>query len=429
MSALKRAIALSMVFTALMITMSGCGFHPGGDAIAFLRGGAVWTVQPDGSNHVFVAGNTVVSFSWSPNHHELVFRAGASARLAAEARPPLSTLGAPDAPSILGVASINGSSTLQISPDQDATFRGDAWWDPSGHRLLYADYFDSANPVHSYIESQADQPAGIASARVANTSALPVLSPDGKTIAIIDDQGTVRIGSALSQDRTVTTGALTMLPQVGRPARLLWQPRRNALLYAITAPAGVSLVLSDLSGARKTVIGTSPVILDYAFSPDGATVAVRTPDAIELWNAGHPGAPATTVGEGDPYVLVWWSPNSALLLIQDHAGWRMLDARTGMVTDLVAYANPVQDTPGQPITSWHPAAASPWSGDGSRFVFAAAAATWRGAPMTAPTTGEYGLYVADPRADTARPQLIDSGPDQEPSWTYADPSTTFLVAG
>ena len=428
-SALARSAFAALVCSAMLMGLSGCSVHTGGDTIAFIRKGVLWTIHPDGTNSVYVAAGTVVSFAWSPNHHELVYRSGSSALLAAQSLSATTTLGPPDAPSLISVASINGGTALQISPDQDTSLRSDAWWDPSGHRLLYAEYFASPSPVLAYIQSQADQPAGIARKRIEDAATLPVLSPDGKQVAVVDAQGDVLLGSAERPDRAIATGALVALPQVGRPARILWQPRHNGLLYATASPGGVSLVLHGLASSQATVIGTTSIVLDYAFSPDGTRLLVQTPAGLELWSVTQPGPPLYTWIGRDPYALAWWSHDSATILMQDRDGWRLLDARTGASTVLLMYSTPADNTPITQIASWRPAAGSPWSADDSHIVFVSGPGIWRDAPLALSHTSSAGLYVADPRSVTAKPRIIDGGPDIEPSWSYADPSTTFLVAG
>ncbi|HKV86098.1 MAG TPA: hypothetical protein VJN88_16210 [Ktedonobacterales bacterium] len=425
---IARLVAATLLFAVMLVGTSSCGIHSGGGEIAFMRDGALWSIQADGSNSVYIAGNKVVGFAWSPNHHELVYRSGASALLAAQGRSPVSTLGAPEAPSVISVASINGGAAIQISPDVDAMLRGDAWWDPSGHRLLYAEYAGVAGSQPSYIQSQADQPAGIARKLVANAVTLPVISPDGKQIAVIDAQGNLLLGTAQSQDRVVATGALVTLPQFARPARVLWQPRHNALLYATTSPGGVSLRLSDLTSGHTILLGTTALALDYAFSPDGARLLVKTPYMLEVWNVTQPGPPMYMWSESDEIALAWWSPDGSAVLVQDHTGWWLGDIKSGNF-DRILYESPTSDAPPTNVASWHPAAGSPWSADGARMVFSSGAGMWRGQSLTPPHTGAFGLYVAEPRNTASQPRLLDSGPDSAASWSYADPSTTFLVGG
>jgi hypothetical protein len=256
-----------------------------------------------------------------------------------------------------------------------------------------------------------------------------VLSPDGKQIAVIDAQGNVRLGSAERQDRVVGSGALVTLPQVARPARVLWQPRHNALLYPTASSGGVSLVLSDLTSGDATVIGATAVALDYAFSPDGTRLMVQTPDTLEVWNVTQPGPPLYMWRENDPFALAWWSPDGSAVLVEDHTGWWLGDAKSGVFGLLLSYGTPVGNAPPTNVASWHPAAGSPWSANGAQMVFVSGAGIWRGQELAPPRSGPFGLYVAEPRNTSSRPRLLDSGPDSAASWSYADPSTTFLVGG
>ena len=111
----RRPSAVSAVFLIVCLAatlLSGCGLENGSDTIAFLRGKALWAIDPDGSNLRMLAQGNIVSVAWSPDHHQYVMR------LAQQFAPPvpLSLLGAPDAPGELAVGSVNGGSTTQITP-------------------------------------------------------------------------------------------------------------------------------------------------------------------------------------------------------------------------------------------------------------------------------------------------------------------------
>ena len=51
--------ALLMALIAALLT--GCAYHPGGDALAFLRDGKLYTIQQDGANLHQIAGDSIVS--------------------------------------------------------------------------------------------------------------------------------------------------------------------------------------------------------------------------------------------------------------------------------------------------------------------------------------------------------------------------------
>jgi hypothetical protein len=150
---------------------------------------------------------------------------------------------------------------------------------------------------------------------------------------------------------------------------------------------------------------------------------------LEVWNVMQTGPPVYMWRESDPFALAWWAPDGSAVLVQDHAGWWLGDAGSGAFGLLLSYSAPEANSPPTNAASWHPAAGSPWSADSAKMVFSAGAGSWRGQALTPSHIGAFGLYVAEPRNMSSRPRLLDSGPDSAASWTYADPSTTFLVGG
>ena len=89
---------------------------------------------------------------------------------------------------------------------------------------------------------------------------------------------------------------------------MLWQPHANVLLYPTVATGKVTLFLQGLGGAVKAV-GTVPTLVDMAFSPDGKSLLVRTPQDFQLWPIGGTSQPTWHVPEADPLALPWWSPD------------------------------------------------------------------------------------------------------------------------
>jgi Tol biopolymer transport system component len=420
-----RQAALGVLACCLLASLvAACSVQPGGELLAFLRDGQLFVTAADGSNLREIAHGDIVSGAWSPDHHQLVFRAGKQAFATAASLAPGGTRGNPDAVSDLYVTSVSGGAPLRISPDASAFARSDAWWNPNGNRLLYREEYDAPQTVPVYIVSQADQPVGIARKPVADVVSIPVLSPDGSQVAGIDAAGNLRLGAPSGEGKVVATGLPRALPVTNRPARVLWQPHATALLYPTAASGGMTLMLRDLNGNARTV-ATVPALLDAAFSPDGAHLLIRTPQDLELWPVTPGSRAAWRIAEADPLALPWWSPDGRQLLLQDGAGWRLVDVASGKVTSLLSAASAAQSAP---TSRWHPAAGSPWSPDGTRFVFVSnSLARWQGHALSTPK-GSAGIYVARIGAASGeQPTLVASGNVCAPTWSYLDPSTVFLV--
>ncbi len=423
-----RQVSLSLLALCCLATLfAACSVQPGGDLLAFVRDGNLFVVAPDGSDLREIAARDIVGGAWSPDHHQLVFRAGQDAFTASASLEPSDTGSNPDAVSDLYIASISGGAPLRITPDASVFARSDAWWNPDGNRLLYREEYDAPQTAPVYIVSQSDQPVGIARKAVSDIVSVPVLSADGSQVAGIDITGNLRLGAPGQTGKIVAKNVLLALPGSNRPARVLWQPHTQALLYPIASPGGITLVLRDPKGSTRT-IGTVPVLLDAAFASDGKHLLIQTPQDFQLWPIGNASQAAWRVAESDPLALPWWSPDGSKLLLQNNVGWRLVDVATGTVMPLLASTS---DSPSQITSStrWYPAAGSPWSPDGTRMVFASTAAgSWQSHTLPVPK-GAAGIYVARiaGAASSAQPSLLASGNVRAPTWSYLDPSTVFLV--
>lgn len=414
--------------------LAGCALHPGGDALAFVRGNQLWTLQPDGSNAHKIAGGPIVGFAWSPDHHELVLRTAASGNPLPPSDPRLA---APDAPGDLYVTTINGNSPLQISPSLGALSRSDAWWNPDGNRLLYRQYYAGPNTAPAgvtYVESQSDQPLGIASKSLLDTAGIPALSHDGSRVAVVDADGNLRLGAPAASGSIVATGAELRLSS-GRLARVLFEPGRNAILFATAASGsqGDTLLLRDLEdgGGTHTLL-TTPDLLDVSFSPDGSLLLARTAQQFSVYRVADSHAPVYSWVDDDPGAVAYWSPNSRFVLVQDMHGSQLASLTARTVTPLLVYATPLGPVSAPASGLWHPAAGSPWSADGSGIIFAATSAdTWHGARLgtNSGTNDDAGLFVGVIGGDGTPGDAtrIDAARDLAPSWSYADPATTFLL--
>ncbi len=423
-----RAFASLLALAVLSALLAGCAFHPGGQQIAWQAGDQLWVANPDGSNPRQIAPREVAGYAWSPDHHELSFRYGAAAN------PPAAgaTWAAQETPSEIAIVSISGGQPTQITPDGGGLVRSDAWWDPSGNRLLYREYGAGAALGAVYFDSQNDQPVGIARKVVLNAASLPTLSPDGMRVAVIDPSGAVRVGPPAQTGTIVARGAALTLPGTGRPARLLWRPGHDQLVYP-TAGDGAdatTLRLLDLASKKDIAITSLTGLRDAAFSPDGSLLLLDTTSSMLLWPVSGQ-APRGVIQESDPLAQAWWSPNGSWLLVADSAGLRLYSAASGWrLQATLTYTTPLTAPTISATTPWRPATANPWNPDGSAFVFASGPAQWQGVSLATPRAGPAGIYVERMGANgpSGAPALIASGDVTAPSWGYSDPSTVLLVA-
>ncbi|HEV2235444.1 MAG TPA: hypothetical protein VGR57_02175, partial [Ktedonobacterales bacterium] len=412
---------LAAVVLLLSILLAGCALHSGGDEIAFLQGGQLWLVNRDGSALVRAGGGGTVSFAWSPDHHQIVFRTVSRTELAAAGLP------APDAPGSLSVVGVDGGATLAITPEVAGLARSDAWWDGSGNRLLYREGFapipNQPPAIVVYIVSQADQPAGVARKSLPDGASLPALAADGRQVAWIDQDGTVRVSTpGASASKVVAEHALLTLAGGARPARVFWRPGHASLLYATLGADGTERLMAATLAGRVSSVANVPGLLDAAFTPDGSRLLTRTAAGFQLWSLNGAAAPDFTWPEDDPRALAWWAPDGTKLLVRDAHGIALVDVHARDVTQLlVAPATIATATAGD---SWRPLASSPWSSDGASFVFSNdGTGLWVGQAL--PTHGGAGgVYVASAAHPRQLPALIHSGADTWPGWSALDASAS-----
>ena len=424
----RRSCSVMLAALCLALGLSSCGLtiHPGGSEIAFLRGGTIWVIQPDGSSTRSLTSGDITSLAWSPNHHQVIYR---MLETATTFPAPTQTRPVPDASAGISVIGIDGGFPLLLTRDDAATLRSDPWWNPDGNRLIYRQEFGASPDAVSYVVSQSDQPAGIASKPLLGDASLPVISSDGQQVAVLDPGGNLRLGAPGSPGAVIAHSALLTLPLTGRPAHLLWQPGHSALLYpAAGGSGGVKLTLISLDGQVRWTLSI-PELLDAAFSPDGSLLLVRTPSEFEVFTVGS-STGLFSWKESDPYALPWWAPDSNRLLVLDQSGITLVDVHGHVAKPLGALTETATPSDLAVRNWWVPAASDPWSADGSQIVFAASRGdTWQGGrALPVPHTGNHGLYVDSISGDRpAFPRLIDSGNDTLPTWSYPDPSTTFLI--
>ncbi len=186
----QRTIIILMILSLLSAVLAACSpGHLGGNEIAFIRNGQLWTIDPDGANAFAIVGNNppVLGYGWSPNHQILSFRTLDStfATTAAAKHLTINPIAGliEDAPGSLNTIGIDGGVPIPIMLSYSDVQFSSAWWNPSGNRLLYRQaYAGDHNPnTMQWWVSQDDQPAGIARKSLPNSFSIPSLSSNNST--------------------------------------------------------------------------------------------------------------------------------------------------------------------------------------------------------------------------------------------------------
>ena len=72
-----RQLRIALLLFLLFLSLASCSpGHLGGNEIAFVRDGHLWTIDPSGANafEVVTESAPVIGYAWSPDHHIFVFR-------------------------------------------------------------------------------------------------------------------------------------------------------------------------------------------------------------------------------------------------------------------------------------------------------------------------------------------------------------------
>jgi hypothetical protein len=428
---------ITLLLAALLgVALGACSpGHTGGSEIGFLRGGNLWEIDPDGSNLHQVASGQIIGFSWSPDHHQIVLRMSNGK---APAAPHL--FGFNDLKSELGVTSIDGGNIMQITPPNSGLLRSDAWWDGSGNRLLYREEQPGADGLAGAPQwklSQADQPAGIARKDLPATIALPAVNSAGSLIASIDTSGQLLAGAPGSPAQVLATNVAAILPgPADYPARPLWQPGTGALLYAVASagptPGETTLVLRASNGTVRPLL-TVANLQQYAWSPDGQMLLVRTASDYQLYSAS--GVKRFAWSDTSSVSLPFWSPDSRFILILAPDSTLLVNVAARQRLPLLngTLALPPAPDNSSADSFLRPATSSPWNAASTALLLTGErGSAWSpqpDKPLPAASGSGDGLYLValGPHNAPQFPTLIDWGEHASVAWTTLDPNCAFLL--
>jgi hypothetical protein len=163
-----------MLFILLLLAslLAACSpGHVGGNEIAFLRDGHLWTMDPDGANAFEVVADTtpVIGYGWSPTHQILTYRMldpDYAKKVPAQSlvMNPLTEMFG-DVPGSENTIGVDGGSPIPILFSSQDVQVSNAWWNASGNRLLYREEPATSSTTATtalWWISQNDQPGGIA---------------------------------------------------------------------------------------------------------------------------------------------------------------------------------------------------------------------------------------------------------------------------
>ncbi len=449
----SQRIFILLLLLVLATTLASCSpGHVGGNEIAFLRDGHLWTIDPDGSNafEVFADDTApVVGYGWSPSHQILTFRTlDAAFAKTPQAKHLISnpvTEAVGDLPSTVNTIGVDGGSPIPLIFSTPTLRNSNAWWNTTGNRLLYRE--ETLMAIHSldtvlWWVSQNDQPGGIARKLLPYSLSIPSLSPDSLLVAGISQQGLFTSMPNGTNLKYIVHGKLPGHPLFATLERTLWQPAhaQPALLYALESPAHaeissadaitVQLVLNDLHGHLTTF--ASCVCTQFAWAPDGNHILYSVGSTFTIYNLSDGSSFSFSAEDGS---VPYWSPDSQFLLLDGPHALALIEVNNRQQQLLLRDTNTASTVP-TPASQAAPAADvnallqpvanNVWAADNRHFLFSTRGRLfWHGKPLSS-GRGLYMVAVDNKGQLQGSPALVDTGRDIQAGWSYEDPNTSFL---
>ncbi len=434
----------------LLPALAACGpGHLGGNEIAFVRDGHLWTIDPDGTNafEVVSDGPPVIGYGWSPNHQIFAFRTldSSFANTAAArhiAGNPITGLTG-DIPGVLNTVGIDGGFPIPITLSELGIQHSNAWWNPIGNRLLYREEATATtqNPgAVSWWVSQDDQPDGIARKPLLDTFSIPSISASNSMAIGNTGRGVFTSTLAGTGMQFVIHGLLPGHPLPAALERVLWQPSHQnpGILYAIassstpsrsstTKPISIQLLLRD-PGGQSTTLATCSCV-QFAWSPDGNYVLFSTGTTYTIVNIKNNVSFSVSGEDGS---VPYWSPDSQFLLLDGPHTLQLVHVvgqqQQVLLHDTATIAAPGTAAAGIPGAHalLQPISNSAWASDSRHFLFLTRGRLLWQAKSLSSGNGLYTVSIDDHGQVQAPPAVVDTGNDSQVGWTYEDPDTSFL---
>ena len=435
---------LLLVFMLIAVFLSACSpGHIGSNEISFVRDGHLWTIDPDGANAFEVTPNStpVIGYAWSPDHRIFAFRT-LDANFSKTAigqhitTNPVTGL-TNDAPSVLNTIGIDGGTPIPIAVSNTGIQHSNAWWNPSGNRLLYRE--ESTTVIQnagtqSWWISQDDQPLDIARKLLPYSYSIPSLSLNGMAIGN-SSQGMFTTDLSGTDLLFILKGNLKGHPLPESLERILWQPSHlhPDILYAVANdPPGIAstqntskLMLRDTQKQTTTIAICG--CTQFAWSPDGNSILYSTGTQYTIFNIRDHSSFVISAESGS---VPYWSPDSRFIILDGLHTLQLINVtkqqHQELLSDLTSRANAPQSSPPDSHTLVQPISNSIWSADNQQFLFVTRnRLVWQGKILDT-GNGLYTVTIDGNGRVQGLPSIVDSGNDVQASWIYQDPNTSFV---
>jgi hypothetical protein len=239
--------------------------------IAFMRGGNIWTMNPDGTGRAQITtGGSTSSPRWSPDGTQIVFNAPR-----ANADPAL-----PYNESDIWVMDADGSSRHQVTDTPGHGFKYGGSWSPDGTRIAYGDgrHIWTIKPDGTDAQRITQDPTN---PDCFSTYGAPIWSPDGMSFTsngysyCFEHEYSVSMIVDLAGNRThswFTSGFEYLVD---------WSPDSHQVLFGTDGPdSGQGMYRVNLDGGGAQL--TDGTYYDSgAWSPDGERIVLSRSDGSD----------------------------------------------------------------------------------------------------------------------------------------------------